>query len=90
MAPQILKLVKIGNSRGVRLPKALLAAYPAAESFSWKVEGDGLKLEPVERSRPPPLDQWPRLIDEALAAHGDDADDFRIWDVTLADGLDEL
>lgn len=90
MASQILKLVKIGNSRGVRLPKELLAAYPLANSFSWNVESDGLKLKPVEPKGPPPLDQWARLIDEALAEHGDDADDFRVWDVTLADGLDEV
>ena len=90
MAPQILKLVKIGNSRGVRLPKALLASYPHADSFSWNVESDGVKLRPLEVEGPPPVDQWARLIEEALAEHGDDADDFSIWDVTLSDGLDEL
>jgi antitoxin component of MazEF toxin-antitoxin module len=90
MAQKILKLVKIGNSRGVRLPKELLESLPATDAFSWIVENGVVSFKPVERPGVPPFDQWARLIDEALAEHGDDGDDFRDLDVTLADGLEQL
>jgi antitoxin component of MazEF toxin-antitoxin module len=90
MTQQILKLVKIGNSRGVRLPKELLDAYPTTSSFACSIDADGIKLKPIKRAGPPPHDQWPRLITEAMSIHGDDAHEFREWDATLADGLDDV
>jgi antitoxin component of MazEF toxin-antitoxin module len=90
MTQQILKLVKIGNSRGVRLPKELLDAYPTTNAFACSIDADGIKLKPIKRAGPPPHDQWPQLIAEAMSIHGDDADAFREWDATLADGLDEI
>lgn len=88
MAPQILKLVKIGNSRGVRLPKELLAAVGDADRFTATIIDGVIRLAPNRGLIP--RDQWGPLIDKILLEDGDDGDDFREWDVTLADGLDEL
>jgi antitoxin component of MazEF toxin-antitoxin module len=88
MAQQILKLVKIGNSRGVRLPKELLAPFNEVDSFDATVVDGAIKLVPKRKMIP--RDQWGPIIDKILAEQGDDADEFREWDVTLADGIDEL
>jgi antitoxin component of MazEF toxin-antitoxin module len=90
MAQKTLKLVKIGNSRGVRLPKAALDALNHADSFTWAVENGALLLQPLDETHPPPRAQWRSLIAAGIVEHGDDADEFLDWEVTPADGLDEL
>jgi antitoxin component of MazEF toxin-antitoxin module len=90
MAAQTLKLVKVGNSRGVRLPKAALEALHNAEQFLWSVEDGFLKLQPIDDTHPPRREDWPRLIAAQIEADKDDGDDFLDWDMTLDDGLDTL
>lgn len=45
------KLIKIGNSRGVRLPSQLLLDFEENVEFEVKKEGDNLVLSPIKSSR---------------------------------------
>ncbi|AGY57514.1 AbrB/MazE/SpoVT family DNA-binding domain-containing protein [Gloeobacter kilaueensis] len=45
------EIVRIGNSRGVRLPKVLLEQYGFKEAAELSVENGRLVLSPVARSR---------------------------------------
>jgi antitoxin MazE len=61
-------IVRIGNSRGIRIPKALLEQCKLGETVELEVENDRLVIRPADR----PRQGW----DEAflqMAEHGDDA-----------------
>lgn len=60
-------LVKIGNSRGVRIPKALLEEIGLTDRAELTVRGDTLVLRP-ERRRP--RAGWAEAISAVIAAHG--------------------
>ena len=81
-APAIrtVKLVAIGNSRGIRLPKVLLRKYGWSDSLVLEEAEDGIIL----RSEAEPCTSWEDTY-RAMAAAGEDWSDF---DVTLTDGLD--
>lgn len=49
------KLVRIGNSRGVRLPKAVIRQCGLAEDVDIDVEGGAVVLRPVPRR---PREGW--------------------------------
>lgn len=75
-----IKLIPIGNSRGIRLPKALL------DKYGWS---DRLTLEEMEesvvlRGKDAHKQSWEETY-RAMAAESEDWSDF---DVTIADGLD--
>ena len=74
------KLIRIGNSRGIRLPKALL------DKYGW---ADRLMLEELEESVVLRGKETHNLSWEdtsrAMAAEGEDWSDF---DIAMADGLD--
>ncbi|MDE2662457.1 MAG: AbrB/MazE/SpoVT family DNA-binding domain-containing protein [Gemmatimonadota bacterium] len=74
------KLVAIGNSRGIRLPKVLLRKYGWGESVVVEEAEDGLIL----RRETEPRTSWEDTY-RAMAAEAEDWSDF---DVTIADGLD--
>ena len=74
------KLVAIGNSRGIRLPKVLLRKYGWSESIVMEVAEDGLIL----RGETEPRSSWEDTY-RAMAAEAEDWSDF---DATLAGGLD--
>ncbi len=46
-----LKIIKIGNSKGVRIPKAVLEKYKMKDSVILILKDDGLFLKPVDHSR---------------------------------------
>jgi antitoxin MazE len=62
-------LIKIGNSQGVRIPKALIkqAELDAAE-FEFVLVDDGLLIKPV---RYPLRHDWEKRIHAAIQAYGD-------------------
>lgn len=62
------KLVRIGNSRGVRLPKALLDQCQFGELVEIEVEQGRLVITPVSHPRA----GWEDAF-QAMAAKGDDA-----------------
>jgi len=74
-----LKLSRIGNSRGVRLPAGLISRYGFGGGMAAEVRDDGLLLKP---SQPGKL-SWEETARE-MAASGENWDE---WD-NLADGLD--
>ncbi|MGH7804327.1 MAG: AbrB/MazE/SpoVT family DNA-binding domain-containing protein [Candidatus Binatia bacterium] len=79
-----LKVARIGNSRGVRLPAASLRRYRIGESVLMEERSDGILLRPtgsaVEKL------SWEETASEMAAS----AEDWSAWDTTSADGLDNL
>ena len=61
------RVVKIGNSRGIRIPKPLLDRLGLAEEVELAVEGDQLIIRPIRR----PREGWDEQF-ELMAKRGDD------------------
>jgi len=76
-----IKIVPIGNSKGIRLPKTLLQKYGFSENVIIEEKPDGLLLK---RSADHKL-SWEEGFKE-MAKEEENWDDF---DITLMDGLDE-
>lgn len=84
MATVKLKVARIGNSRGVRLPAALLRRYRIGETVLMEERSEGILLRPtgpavVKLS-------WEETAREMAA----DRDDWSAWDVAATDGLEDL
>jgi antitoxin MazE len=62
------RLVPIGNSRGVRLPKALIAQCDLGEVVELEVADGCIVIRPAPA---PPRDGWDDAFGE-MAARGDD------------------
>jgi antitoxin MazE len=75
-----LKIVPIGNSRGVRLPKEILERYAIKETLVLEPRDEGLLL----RGKPDEHLSWGETFKE-MAREREDWSDF---DITIADGLD--
>lgn len=66
-------LIKIGNSRGVRIPKALIQqAGLEGKELEFDLVEDGLVIKPV---RYQVRQGWEQKIREAVAAYDPDADE---------------
>ena len=63
------KLVPIGNSRGIRLPKAILQAAGLKDSVDLRVEEGQLIVTPARRSRVPRAG-WAEAIRAEVAQSG--------------------
>src|SRR5258707_320598 len=63
------KLVRIGNSRGVRLPKTVIEQAGLSEDISIAVVGDRVILRSAGAAHP--RAGWEEQIKAALAEHGD-------------------
>lgn len=70
-------IVKIGNSRGVRIPKPLLDQLGIGDAVELTIEGEKLVVTPIKKH---PRDGWAEALEAAIAEHGDDAADFADWD----------
>lgn len=77
-----IKLVPIGNSKGIRLPKALLEKYGWVDSLLLEETEQGLLLHGTESDKL----SWKETF-RAMAAEDEDWSDL---DATVADGLDGL
>jgi antitoxin MazE len=76
--PKLLsKLVPIGNSRGVRLPKAVIEQANLGERVEILVRGNKVILQAAEPENP--RAGWEEQIKAALAEHGDDVEDWLDW-----------
>jgi antitoxin MazE len=75
-----LKIVRIGNSRGVRLPKGVLARYAIGDSVVLEAREEGLLL----RARDDKRLSWEDTYREMAR----DRDDWSDLDAAVADGLD--
>jgi antitoxin MazE len=76
----VLKVVRIGNSRGVRLPKAILERYAIKDALIAEERVEGLLLRAGSDKRL----SWTDTAKE-MAREREDWSDL---DVTVADGLD--
>ena len=74
------KLISIGNSKGIRIPKALLQKYGWSDSLVLEESDEGIYLYSRERDKL----SWTESY-RAMAAEDEDWSDM---DATVADGLD--
>ena len=74
------KLIAIGNSKGIRLPKALIQKYGWSDSLVLEETGDGIFLHGPKKNKLSWKDTY-----RAMAAADED---WRDLDATVADGLD--
>lgn len=81
MATIALKVARIGNSRGVRLPAASVRRYRIGQTVVMDERADGILLRPTG----PVVEKlsWTDTARE-MAASGED---WTEWDATSADGL---
>ena len=77
------RITKIGNSKGVRLPKELALSLGTAEVLLEQT-ADGILIKPAPAI--PPLSQWAAIFATADTGPEPEMTD---WDVTLQDGLDD-
>ena len=75
-----LKVVAIGNSRGVRLPKAILERYQIKGALVLEAREEGLLL----RGKPDKRLTWEETYEEAAR----EREDWTGLEVALMDGLD--
>jgi antitoxin MazE len=67
------KLIKIGNSRGIRLPKALIEQVGLSENnVELLVEDDQIILRSRRRKKKHPRAGWDEAFKKALAEHGNE------------------
>lgn len=64
----LVNIVPIGNSRGIRLPKALLDQLKLGKQAELKMEADRLVIEPLRK----PREGWDQAF-KALAAQEPDS-----------------
>lgn len=83
MKPVELKVARIGNSRGVRIPAATLQRYRIGDSIVMEERSDGILLRPL--GLPEPKLSW----EETARAMATEAEDWSEWDATAADGLND-
>lgn len=75
------KIVPIGNSKGVRIPKALLQKYGLKNSLLIEETEKGLLLRNKEESKL----SW----EETFKAMADEKEQWDDFDATLLDGLED-
>lgn len=84
MASTELKVARIGNSRGIRIPAGTLERYRIGATVVMEERSDGILLRPTGRASPKL--SWEETARE-MAAHQEDWTD---WETTVADGLHDL
>src|SRR6266581_42126 len=75
-----LKLTRIGNSKGVRLPVALIKRYGFSGWLAGELREEGLLLRPKRQTKL----SWEETAREMAASDENWAE----WDSTVADGLE--
>lgn len=74
-------IVKIGNSRGIRIPKPLIEqAKLEGKELDLQLVNNGLLITPKKEAR----DGWKELIEQSLAANKNDDPDREWLDFPLA------
>lgn len=83
MKPIELKVTRIGNSRGIRIPAATLERYQVGASLVMEERSDGILL------RPPGSAVTKHSWDETAREMAASAEDWSDWD-TMDDSLDAI
>jgi len=76
-----LKVSRIGNSRGVRLPAAALKRYHIGATVIMEEQSDGILLRPIRQTESKL--SWEETARAMAAA----AEDWSDWDAASTDGL---
>jgi len=84
MKTVVLKVSRIGNSRGIRLPAELLRKYHITDTIVVEEKTDEIVLRPGRATRPKL--SWKETAKAMAAAK----EDWSEWDSTTADGLNGL
>lgn len=84
MRETVLKVARIGNSRGVRIPAPTLARYQIGDSVIMEERADGIFLRSAGRAAG--RLGWAETA-KAIAASGES---WAEWDAVLGDGLDAI
>jgi antitoxin component of MazEF toxin-antitoxin module len=79
-----LKVARIGNSRGVRLPATTLQRYRIGDSVVMEERAEGILLRPRRRGRA--MLSW----EETAVAMKASSEDWSDFDTALADGLHDI
>lgn len=82
--PRRVKIARIGNSRGVRIPAETLERYRIHESVMMEERSDGILLRPVGAATPKL--SW----EETARAMAAESEDWEGWASTESDGLVNL
>jgi antitoxin component of MazEF toxin-antitoxin module len=84
MKPVELRVARIGNSRGVRIPAATLERYGIGDAVLMEERSDGILLRPAElKGRKL---SWEETAREMAVA----AEDWSEWETSAGDGLEEV
>lgn len=81
MEPTELKVARIGNSRGIRIPARTLERYRIGATVVMEERSDGILLRPTGPASPKL--SWEETAQE-MAVQGED---WTAWETTVADGL---
>ena len=81
-----LKIIPIGNSRGVRLPQALLRRYGMADKITLEERPEGLLLRGSASGKVSLKETFTEMARE----HASGGDDWSDLDALASDGLDKL
>jgi antitoxin MazE len=79
---QSIKLIAIGNSKGIRLPKSILQKYGFSDTILLEETDNGILLRQIEDQKL----SWEKTYKE-MAKEKEDWQDF---ENTLLDGLDDF
>ncbi|HKK65764.1 MAG TPA: AbrB/MazE/SpoVT family DNA-binding domain-containing protein [Clostridia bacterium] len=81
------KIIKIGNSRGIRLPKKVLNLYGLKEGSAMEIEQNrnGLFLRPIRQEY---TLSWEAAYQQ-MAAEREDSMEWEAWQATDEDGIDD-
>jgi antitoxin MazE len=77
-----LKVTRIGNSRGVRLPAKILRRYQIDDVLILEERPDEIALRPTKQKKL----SWEKTAKAMAAAN----EDWSGWESTVGDGLNEL
>ncbi|MBU4316798.1 MAG: AbrB/MazE/SpoVT family DNA-binding domain-containing protein [Proteobacteria bacterium] len=78
-------LVKIGNSQGIRIPKAVIEQTQLeGKELEFKIIDDGLLIKPVKK----PREGWKEQFDNALKSQALGVEDQEWMDAPLVDEED--
>jgi len=84
MSATVLKVSRIGNSRGIRLPAAMLRKYHIGDTIIAEEKLHEIVL------RPGPAKAQKLSWEETAREMAASGEDWSEWDCTLADGLDQI
>jgi antitoxin MazE len=82
------QIVRIGNSRGIRIPQKILGHYGVAEGQEIELEErrDGILLRPIDTTGT--KISWEASYGE-MVAEKEEAVDWSAWETTVTDGIND-